>query len=367
MSRQRWVTQALAVSLLAGGGSLAGTVSAFAEARVPISVTVHQRSEQAPLTVADAAAEARAYVTSLAKSYLPAEIRVSAWNVLRNSRGDEAIAEWLTPGGGYDYAKQRTREARSRNKAFCERVARTHTMAFSPEVHIAAERALKGTAADQAAFVKTGYAQAQQRDRETREADAEHQREVTASERDFVRARAEQDPGEQVQVAAQWALRVGSTDADIEEFFGYGWANGAALDLEAYRMRMADAETARHHTLSRLIKEAAAAEEAIRGAADAAKARADAERAWQSVAEHADAAQKAWLAEQAAATAQAEHWKNIAKASQETADKLWKNITEPAEANQETWAKEQAEAAETAKSWKDIFDRARDSENRVKG
>ncbi|MEU7042160.1 hypothetical protein AB0A77_14015 [Streptomyces varsoviensis] len=246
-------------------------------------------------------------------------------------------------------------------------MARTHTLAFSPEVHKAAERALKGTTADQAAFVKAGYAEAQQRDREARQADVEHKREVSAQERDFVRGRAELDPGEQVRVAARWALRAGATDADIEEFFGYGWTNGAALDLEAYRLRMADAETLRHHTLSRLIQEAAAAEEAIRGAADAAKARAEAERAWKSVAEHADAAQKAWLAEQAAAAAQAEHWKNIAKVSQETADELWKNITKPAEANQETWAKEQAEAAETAKFWKDIFDRAQDSENRVKG
>ncbi len=371
MNRQWWVAQALTVGMLTGGVALAGVAPAWADAQVPAAVSsavsADQPADPAALAKAAAAENARNYVRSIAVSRMPADIRTSAWNALRSSRGDEAIAEWLAPGGGFAYTKQRLKDAKKRNAAFCERVVATHTKEFSPEVRAAAERAVKGTDADRAAFVKTGYAEAQQRDRVTREADAQHKLEVAAKDRDFVRAVAESDPGEQVRVAAQWALRPGATDADVVEFFGYGWTTGGTLDLEAYRMRVADAEVLRHSTLSRLINEATAAEEAVKGTADAAKARAEAERAWKAVADHAEAAEKAWLAEQAAITAQMENWKNIAKAAKESSDELWKNIAQPAEANQDTWSKEQAAAQETAKSWKDMFDRARDGESRVKG
>ncbi|GAA0362965.1 hypothetical protein [Streptomyces blastmyceticus] len=363
MSRQRWVAQVLMVSMLTISGALAGASPSWADTPVPIVTPADQPS----LIGAAAAEDARNRVLKMAKSNLPAEVRVSAWNALRSSRGDAAIAEWLAPGGGYDAAKQRMRTTRSRNAAFCERVVSTHTAEFSPEVRAAAERALKGTDADRATFVRTGYAEAQQRDRSAREADAQHRQEVAAKERDFVRTLAERDPGEQVRVAAQWALRAGSTDADVAEFFGYGWSAGAALDLEGYRLRVADAEVLRHRTLTLLIEKATAAEQDLRNAADTAKARAEAEQAWKAVAEHADAARKAWLAEQDTAKAQAESWRNIAKAAKESADGLWKNIADPAEANQDSWAKEQTEAAGSAAFWKDMFDRAQDSEIRMRG
>ncbi|WP_370419188.1 ALF repeat-containing protein [Streptomyces sp. QH1-20] len=363
MSRQWWVAQALTVSMLTVSGALAGAAPSWADAPVPIAVSTDQ-----PSPIAAVAAEnARNRVLKVAKSNLPAEVRVSAWNALRSSRGDAAIADWLAPGGGYDAAKQRMRTTRSRNTAFCERVVSTHPVEFSPEVRTAAERALKGSDTDRAAFVRTGYAEAQQRDRAAREADAQQRQEAAANDRAFVRALAEQDPGEQVRVAAQWALRTGATNADVVEFFGYGWVTGAALDLEGYRMRVADAEVLRHHTLKLLIEKATAAEQDLKNTADWAKARAEAEGAWRAVAEHADAAQKAWLAEQDTARAQAENWRNIGKAAKESADGLWKNIAGPADANQDSWAKEQTEAAGSAAFWKDMFDRAKDSENRMRG
>ncbi|GGY10790.1 hypothetical protein GCM10010384_14710 [Streptomyces djakartensis] len=354
---------ALVVAVLAGGGAPVHAAPAGADT----PAVAADLADPTSLVAAAAADEARARVLRLAKSGLPAEIRTSAWNALRSTRGDAAIAEWLAPGGGYDAAKQRLRDARSRNRAFCERVVSTHPVAFSPEVRSAAERALKGTDADRAAFVKTGYAEAQQRDRVMREADAQRRLEVAAKDRAFVRAVADGDPGEQVRVAAQWALRPGSTDADVAEFFGYGWATGAALDVEAYRLRVADGEVRRQHALSLLVARAVAAEEALKSSADAAKARAEAELAWRAVADHADGAQKAWLAEQEAARAQAESWQNIARLSKESADAIWEKISAPAEARQSDWAAEQAEAALTAAFWKDMADRARDSENRVQG
>ncbi|MET9429350.1 ALF repeat-containing protein [Streptomyces sp. NPDC003036] len=358
------------MAVLAGGGLSMGAAPVPAHTAAAEAAAVAGAGEPAggsSPVVAVAAEEARARVLRLAKSGLPAEIRTSAWNALRSTRGDAAIAEWLAPGGGYDAAKQRLRDARSRNRAFCERVVSTHPAAFSPEVRQAAERALKGSDADRAAFVKTGYAEAQQRDRTLREADAQRRVEVAERDRAFVRTLAEGDPGEQVRVAAQWALRTGSTDADVAEFFGYGWATGAALDVEAYRLRLADAEVRRHHVLSLLIAKAVAAEETLKSSADAARARAEAERAWQAVAEHADGARKAWLAEQEAARAQAENWQNIARLSKESADGLWQKIAAPAEARQGDWAKEQTEAGLTAAFWKDMADKARDGEKRVRG
>ncbi|MGW8328798.1 hypothetical protein ACWGLE_12950 [Streptomyces sp. NPDC055897] len=358
------------VGMFAGGGLVTATVPpvwAAAPVRAAASSTTSDPADQSWVTVSVAAEAARERVLRLAKSGLPAEIRTSAWNALRSTRGDAAIEEWLAPGGGYDGAKQRLRDTRSRNRAFCERVVRTHPIAFSPEVRAAAERALKGSDADRAAFVKAGYAEAQQRDRTAREADAQHQREVAAKDRDRVLAMAEHEPGEYVRTAAQWAVRPGATDEDIAEFFGYGWANSAVLDLEAYQLRGADTEVRRHHELSRLIAQAASAERALGTVADTAKARAEAERSWRAVAEHADAARKAWLTEQETARTQAENWRNIAQVSKESADAVWKDITAPAEARQRDWAKEQADAAETALFWKDMLDRARDGETRVKG
>ncbi|NML51644.1 hypothetical protein HHL19_22010 [Streptomyces sp. R302] len=368
--RQRWAVSGLVVGVLAAGGVFAdpAAVRAHAAAVAADPAGAEPAGAGQPALVAAAAAEeARARVLRLAKSGLPAEIRTSAWNALRSRRGDAAIADWLAPEGGYDAAKRRLRDARSRNRAFCERVVSTHPAGFSPAVRSAAERALKGTDADRAAFVRTGYAEAQQRDRAARAADVEHRQEIAERDRAFVRALSEGDPGEQVRVAAQWALRPGSTDTDVAEFFGYGWATGAALDVEAYRLRVADAEVRRHHLLSQLIAQAVAAEEALTSSADTAKARAEAEAAWQAVAGHADRARQAWLTEEDAARTQAESWQNIARLAEQSADALWEKISGPAEARQGDWAKERTEAGETAAFWKDMADRARDGENRVKG
>lgn len=344
----------------AGAPTSAGPSDGRAERTLPPERTLSPE-------LAAAVEEARRRVTSMAKTHPAAEVRTSAWNALRSTRGDEALLEWLAPGGGFDYAKQRARDTRARNKAFCERVVATHTVGFSPEVRAAAQRALKGSVAEQAAFVRTGYAEAQRRDRAAREAGEQQRLEVAAKDRDFVGGLAERDPGEQVRVAAQWALRPGSSDADVAEFFGYGWATGAALDLEAYRTRVADAEAARHHTLTLLIREATAAEAAVKDAADAAAARAEAERAWKAVSEHAGAAQRAWQAEQAAAAAQAENWRAIATLSRESAEQLWKVMSGTAESNQDAWAGEQAGAESAAAFWKAMFDRAQDGESRTRG
>ncbi|WP_031054659.1 hypothetical protein [Streptomyces sp. NRRL F-5702] len=363
MSTGRRAATALTVALLTLGTPLAGSAPAWADAPGTARALA---ADETPALSALAAEAARNEVLRIAKSGLPAELRTSAWNALRSTLGDAAIEAWLAPGGGYDLAKQRLRDTRTRNRLFCERVAATHTPEFSPQVNAAARTALKGTDPDRAAFVSTGYERAQQRDREVRAADTEHQQEVAARERDFVAALAATDPGGEVRTAAQWALRPGATDADVAEFFGYGWATGATLDLEGHRLRIADGETRRHHALTLLLRKALAAEEALKGAADAAKARAEAEAAWRSVADQAGAAYRTWADEQTAAAAQAEHWAAVAAAAAEGADGIWKNIAGPAGANQQSWTQEGASAAGSAAYWQDMLKRAEESEERVR-
>ncbi|MCD9904354.1 hypothetical protein LUR56_38535 [Streptomyces sp. MT29] len=203
-------------------------------------------AQESDAALAAAAAGAREQVRRIALSGLPAELRTSAWNALRSTRGDAAIAEWLAPGGGYDLAKQRLRDTRTRNRQFCERVVATHPASFAPATRAGAEKALKGTDADRAAFVRSGYAQAQAKDRGAREAAGTEQQAVRAKDREFVATLAAHDPGEQVRVAAQWALRTGAGDEDVREFYGFGWVSGGALDLEGHRLRTAESEALRH-------------------------------------------------------------------------------------------------------------------------
>ncbi|WP_051715813.1 hypothetical protein [Streptomyces bikiniensis] len=334
-------------------------VAAASESDVP--------ADAARAALAAAAAGAREQVRRIALSGLPAELRTSAWNALRSTRGDAAIAEWLAPGGGYDLAKQRLRDTRTRNRQFCERVVATHPASFAPATRAGAEKALKGTDADRAAFVKSGYAQAQAKDRSAREAAATEQQAVRAKDREFVAGLAAHDPGEQVRVAAQWALRPGAGDEDVREFYGFGWVSGGALDLEGHRLRTAESEALRHRTLTLLLRAAVDAEEALRGALDAAAARAEAERAWQAVAAHAQGAETAWLAEQARAGRQAETWRGVQALARGSADELWKRMADPAGENERSWSREEQDAVGSAAFWQDILRQAREGGTRVAG
>ncbi|MFE9649946.1 hypothetical protein ACFYO0_38720 [Streptomyces sp. NPDC006365] len=87
-------------------------------------------------------------------------------------------------------------------------------------------------------------------------------------------------------------------------------------------------------SLSLLLQKAVAAEEALKDASDAAKARTEAQAAWHAVADLADEARQTWLAEQEATATQAENWRGIAEAAKAGVDGIWKNI---AGANQQFW------------------------------
>ncbi|MEU8775553.1 hypothetical protein [Streptomyces sp. NPDC048606] len=335
--------------------------------RHPASAAPAVGSPEARAAHAAALDGAREQVRRIALSGLPAELRTSAWNALRHTGGDQAIGEWLAAGGGYDFARQRLRETRTRNRLFCERVVRTHAASFAPRTRSAAEQALKGTDADRSAFVRTGYARAQEEDRTVRETAAGEQRAVTEREREFVRSLARRDPGEQVRVAAQWALRPGASDADLREFHGYGWVTGGALDLEGYRLRTADEESLRHRVLAIALKTAIEAEDALPAAMDREAARAEALRAWRAVATLAGDARTAWQADRTHAGLQARNWGEIQEFARQNPDGPWQTIVGPAGENLTAWTAEERGAAAPIAFWEDLLRRAQDGQTRVAG
>lgn len=86
------------VAAALAGGLLAGAAPAWADGGTPETApgtVATPAADPAADIAAEAAAEARARVERLAKSALPAEIRTSAWNALRSTRGDAAVTDWL--------------------------------------------------------------------------------------------------------------------------------------------------------------------------------------------------------------------------------------------------------------------------------
>ncbi|WP_199752372.1 hypothetical protein [Actinoplanes sp. ATCC 53533] len=256
-------------------------------------------------------------------------VRSAAWTAIISSAQDRAIAQFLT--GGYQSAKMRATTTQARNLDFAKRVQATSVPEVSPEVHEAARFAVDGTDTDRTHFARTGYAAAKQRDRLAREADGEYARALSQFDRDFVAAVRDHDPGEQVRASAAWALRTGATDSDVVEFLTYGWINGAALDLDLRRARLADSDTAWRTTVNRLVTEAQAAEQAALAAGQegAKQARAAAARAWEAVGDQTGPARSAWSDAEAVAQAQAENWRAVAAAALAATGPNWAPIGRP--------------------------------------
>ncbi|MGK5679320.1 hypothetical protein [Actinoplanes sp. URMC 104] len=292
-------------------------------------------------------------------------VRVAARLALTSSAQERAVAQFLT--SGYDSAVARAAATRARNLDFAQRVLAATVQRVSPEVYAAALHAVNGTDADRASFVRTGYAGAKERDRAARAADGAQARALLQADRDFVTALRDTDPGEQVRAAAAWATRPGATDDDIVDFFAYGWIDGASLDLEVHRMRLADNEVRWRRTVSRLLTEAQAAELAANGTAGEAaeQARAAAARAWQAVGEQTSPGRTAWAGAEAVAREQAENWRLVAAAAAAAESPNWTPVVAPAEGNSQAWAAQATAATEQARFWQALLQQARDGELRM--
>ncbi|WP_250008180.1 hypothetical protein [Actinoplanes sp. M2I2] len=295
-------------------------------------------------------------------------VRAAAWGALVSNDVEAAVARFVA--SGFAFAKLRAAQNDARNTDFARRVLATHTAEFAPEVHAAAQFALTSRfAADREAFARTGYAAAKARDRQAREATGEQAAALEQFDRDFVGSLRDTDPGEQVRAAATFALRPAATDADLVEFFAYEWANAAALDLEAFRIRVTDEDMRWRAGVARLLSTARDAETAALATAGeaAGQARALAARAWGDVSAQTGSPRVVWGQAQAVAEEQAANWRRVAGAAGAATGPNWNVVLGTAGATAESWAAEREQAAEQAAYWSGLFSEALAGEQRMTG
>ncbi|MEU3770777.1 hypothetical protein AB0E55_37430 [Amycolatopsis keratiniphila] len=307
---------------------------------------------------------ARKLVRRIAGRDPRAAVRADAW-VAWAADDDWTIEEFLE--NGLPAAERRAAETNSVNSDFCRRILSTYTAEFAPEVHAAAQRALLGSDTDRAAFVAEGFAAAEARDRRVREDDGAQERAIVEEDRRYIRELGAADPGPHVRAAAAWALRPGSTDADLVEFFAYGWATAARLDLEAHRLRDAEQEARRQVAIRRLITGAREAEQAALEAADeiAEQARMTAANAWRKAAGQAAPAKTGWTDAEKLARAQAANWRAVAEAAANATGPNWKAIAVTAGDTATEWSAEQDWADGQTRFWADLLQQALDGETRM--
>lgn len=322
----------------------------------------HRTSYETLANAADNAAADKAFVRFVALRHPQSTVRAAAWLALLSSTPDAAIAEFLA--SGYEPARARAAAQDQQDLDFAKRILATHIAAYAPETHAAAKRAVNGSAADRERFARTGYAEAAARDRQVREADGTHAAALAQADRDFVAALRDSDPGAQVRVGAGYALRAGATDADLVEFFAYGWNSSARLDLELHQSAIADNDVRWRATINRLTADARAAETAAREASGeaAAAARAQAATAWRTVVEQTTPARSAWRQAEDVAAAQAASWQAIALAAAAAESVNWESIASSSVSTAAAWSTERDSAAEQARYWTALLDQARAAE-----
>lgn len=356
MGKRALITAVTVVGVLSGGMTGPGTANAALPGAFAAAVGA------APAGVTDSAAADRAFVRFIALRHPQSTVRAAAWLALLSSTPDAAVAQFLA--SGYEPARARAAAQNQQNLDFAKRILATHTAAYAPEVNAAAKRAVNGSDTDRELFARTGYTEAAARDRQVREADGRHAAALVQADRDYVAVLRDSDPGAQVRVGAAYALRAGATDADLVEFFAYGWNSSARLDLELHQSAIADSDVRWRSTINGLVTEARAAEQAAREASGeaAAAARAQAATAWRTVGEQTTPARSAWRHAEDVATAQAASWQAIALAAAAAESVNWEPVAASSVATEAVWNTERETAAEQARYWTALLAQARAAE-----
>ncbi len=310
----------------------------------------------------DQAAADKAFVRFIALRHPQSTVKAAAWLALMSSTPDAAVAQFLNKG--YDSARARAAARAQQNLDYAKRILATHTVAYAPEVNAAAKRAVNGSDADRERFARTGYAEAAARDRQVREADGAQAAALVQADRDFVAVLRDTDPGAQVRVGAAYALRAGASDADLVEFFAFGWTSSARLDLELHQAAIADSDVRWRAAINRLVIDARAAEKAAREASGeaAVAARASAAVAWRKVGDGSTPAKSAWSRAEEVALAQAVSWQAIALAAAGAESVNWESIAASSVTTEAAWNAERETAAEQARYWNALLGQARAAE-----
>ncbi|MBB5855840.1 hypothetical protein ACFQ05_34980 [Amycolatopsis umgeniensis] len=305
----------------------------------------------------------RDFVVRLTETDPRPEVVLAAWTALRN--GDSGILAFMAPDGGFAKAKARHLEQAARYDTIIARVLRTTTRKSSPAVWRAADFASRGVFSDKDHFVNTGWDAAIAEDERNENREEEQVAQQAQADRDFVASLAGSDPGAWVRAAATLA---GRGDAELADFFKFGWDTAARGDTEAHRVRVGDQEAAWQHRVTTLLRAAEEAETALANA-DAAlveKARETAVNAWREVSGLAGSAQRGWDAERARAAGQAASWRAVADfARTATTAQNWHDISEHAGTTGTSWTGEREWAEAQARQWTSLLESARAAEARV--
>jgi hypothetical protein len=280
-----------------------------------------------------------------------------------NTPGDNPARNFLLTGGGYMKARDRAVTNASRNDLVISRAIATSTPVTSPYVNMTAKRAKVGSLAEKDRYVRTGLAEAQALD--AKHAPIVAVKQQAQQDREYVADLAVHASGAWVRAAAARATQLG-TDADIAEFFKYGWSSGADCDLQAYRMTLIEQQLKYRNEVDNLIVAAQEAQAAIKDVEEAAKAKAieEARLKWNVAADTAAATQSTWLANQQLASSQAAMWQSVHDfAVIASTQQDWPGIATKATATSGSWAEELAWAQQQEKTWTDLAQAARDSAN----
>jgi hypothetical protein len=356
MFRARTRTFALLATSTVAAGLLTGVQPATAAAPAAYGLSAFLASGPS-----DPTDRYRTQVRRLADKDPRWEVQNAAWSTLVSDDPD-AVQKFLRiPGGGYEMARDRASKNASRNDLLINRAIATSTPATSPYVNMTAKRAKNGSLAEKNRYVTTGLAEAQA-------LDAKHSPVVAAAEQDkldraYVADLAVNGSGAWVKAAAARATQLG-TDADIAEFFKYGWNSGAACDLQAYKMEIIEQQLKYRYDLDKLIVKAQEAQAAIKDVEEAAKAKAieEAKSKWILAADTAAATQETWLANQKLAREQAAMWQAVHDfAVDQTTKQDWPGIADRATSTSNSWADELAWAQEQQQTWTDLAQEARNS------
>ncbi|WP_409180665.1 hypothetical protein F9C11_29775 [Amycolatopsis sp. VS8301801F10] len=304
-------------------------------------------------------------VLKIAQTHPYEMVRTYAWVALLGEPQAKSIAEFRAHG--YYEAMELAKQNDARNLDFAKRIRDTTSAEFSPEVNAAALRAIGGTQVDRQQFVDSGYAAALARDKAAREESGKQEEALRQADRAFVETLAKSDPGRQVRVRAEWAIREGAAKSDLVEFFAYGWASAARIDLEGFLIRAADNEAKWRAGIRRLFVEAQEAEQAASHAAEEFReqARKAAARAWREAADQATPARTEWRNAEDAARAQAETWQKVVAAAAGATGPNWAAIADPAHDNERRWESERQSAAAQTANWTSLWELAQAGEKRM--
>ncbi|MGK5680084.1 hypothetical protein [Actinoplanes sp. URMC 104] len=290
-------------------------------------------------------------------------VRSAARSALLSSRGDAAITDFINTG--WDAAIARAAQNKTRNINFITRMVNTHPAQYYPRVNASGRRALlNGTDDVLERWVNTDYAVALAADQKDIDDDEQAADLVRQQDRDYITVLSTEDPGAQVRAWAGRAVAPGTTDADVVEFFRYGWVSASQLDMQTFRNRIADENRRWLVQSQRLVAEAQAAEKAARETAGEAQAqmRAAAARAWAAVGAQTGPARVAWADAEQVALRQAETWLQVFLAANTATSTNWETIAGSSQATREEWEAERLNASTQAATWAALYRQAVEAE-----